>query len=125
MKLTMDVLFPIFSLFLTLVGLLIIWVQGIVKTRERIVALETKIEIFWKNVAFDNAKILHTPHPKNARRDELLEKFVEEKFTKNELKELVIILQKIIVDNFNEFGERTAASQLFRTIAMLYEINGN
>jgi len=92
------------------------------KLRERIVAIEVKIDVFWKNVAFDSAKILHTPHPENARRDELLELFVEGMISRDQLRELIILLKTIIEDKVREFGERTAASNLLRAIEIQYDV---
>ena len=92
------------------------------KLRERLTAIETKVEVFWRSVAIDAAKILHTPHPENARRDELLERFVEGIIDREELKELIVTLKKIIDDTFREFGERTAASNLLRVIEMQYVV---
>lgn len=37
--------------------------------------LESKMEVFWRNVAFDVSKILHSPHPGWEDLDALLEKF--------------------------------------------------
>lgn len=92
------------------------------KQRERIVALEVKVSLFWNSLAKDAAKILHTPHPENKRRDELLELFVESKINMSELRELVVILKNIIEDNIREFGERTAASTLLRAIEIQYKM---
>lgn len=104
------------------IGLAIALIAGYIKLRERLVAIEVKIDVFWKNVAFDAAKILHTPHPENKRRDELLELFVEGKIKREELKELIIILKGILEDKLREFGERTAASNLLRAIEFQYDV---
>src|SRR5690242_4138807 len=111
-----SIIIGIAGLLLTIFGFVVMWFQGIIKTRERIITLETKIEIFWRSVAFDAAKILHTPHLINKKRDELLEKFVEGKIIREELKELILILKQIIEEKNRDFGERTAASQLLRAI---------
>jgi hypothetical protein len=112
----------IFGILLTVVGFVIMWVQGVVKNRERMAVMETKMEIFWRGVAYDNARILHTPHPENKRRDEILEKFVDQTITIDELKELVDLLHKIIENKNREFGERTAASNLLRAIEFQYKL---
>lgn len=85
--------------------------------------LKTKMEVFWKNVSFDAARNLHTPHPDNARRDYLLEQYVDEKITRDELIELVKLLDKVILDDSNrDFGERQAASLLRRTIEQRFNL---
>lgn len=84
--------------------------------------METKIEIFWKDVSFDAAKILHTPHPENARRDYLLEQFVSQQIKREELTELIGLLKLIIDEKSREMGERTAASNMLRALERQYEI---
>jgi hypothetical protein len=98
------------------------YVEGVIKNRERMVRLETKVEVFWKNVSFDAAKILHTPHPENARRDYLLEQFVSQQITRDQLVELIMLLKDIIEEKHREFGERSAASSLLRALESQYEI---
>jgi hypothetical protein len=44
---------------------------------DRITVLETKIDVFWKNVALDVARVLHSPNPARAHIDELLEAFMD------------------------------------------------
>lgn len=48
------------------------------KLLDRTTALETKVEVFWRNVAMDTAKIIHSPNPARRHVDELLEKFMED-----------------------------------------------
>jgi hypothetical protein len=45
---------------------------------DRTVALETKVDVFWKNVALNLAQILHSPNPARAHVDALLEKLMAE-----------------------------------------------
>lgn len=110
------------GLVISVAGTVYMHVEGVIKIRERIARMETKVEVFWKDVSFDAAKILHTPHPENARRDYLLERFLAQQITSEELAELVITLKKIIEEKDREFGERTAASQLLRALERQYEI---
>lgn len=104
------------------IGIGIVYVEGVIKMRERMTKVETKIEIFWKDVSYDAAKILHTPHPENARRDYLLERFVAQQITREELAELIQVLKDIIEEKGREFGERTAASNLLRALQGQYEV---
>ncbi len=41
----------------------------------RLGVLETKIDVFWRNVAFDAARILHQPHASRQELDDLLDEF--------------------------------------------------
>lgn len=94
----------------------------------RIVALEVKIDVFWRGVAFDQAKILHQPHPKWARRDALLEKLLSQEITNEELVELREMLQDAVgeVHDVGNEGQRVAASILLRIIeANLPDPNSN
>lgn len=86
-------------------------------------ALETKMEVFWRNVSFDAARNLHTPHPHNERRDYLLEQYMDEKISRSELVELIQMLDKLVKDDNNrDFGERQAASLLLRTIEQRFSL---
>jgi hypothetical protein len=118
------------SLICTLIGLLFTYNknrgdlhEAETKLRERLTALEIKISVFWDSLSRDAAKILHTPHEINKFRDHLLEKFLDETITRDELAELIDILKKIIEDKDREFGERTAASTLLRALQGRYEIS--
>lgn len=104
------------------IGIVVVYVEGVIKMRERMTKVETKIEIFWKDVCYDAAKILHTPHPENQRRDFLLEQFMAQKITRDELAELIMLLKKIIDEKWREMGERTAASNMLRALERQYEI---
>lgn len=101
------------------------FVAGYIKLREGMAEDRVKLNLLWdafKEMAKDAAKILHTPHPENERRDVLLEKFVEGIIKREELKELITLLKDIIDNNVREFGERTAASNLLRVIQMQYQV---
>jgi hypothetical protein len=92
------------------------------RLRERMTALEVKISLYWDAVTRDAAKILHTPHPENARRDYLLEQFVSQQITREELEELIKVLKNIIDEKARDMGERTAASNMLRALEQQYEI---
>jgi hypothetical protein len=65
----------------------------------------------------DAARILHSPDPCLARRDELIEKFLAETISRTELSEFIEILQHLI-DAMP--GDRLAASIIFRGIESRY-----
>lgn len=119
---TVELTISVAGLLLSVVSAGFVYFEGVLKNRERLTRLETKVEIFWKDVTYDAAKILHTPHPENERRDYLLEQFVEQQITRDELKELISLLKSIIEESWREMGERTAASQMLRALQRQYEI---
>lgn len=88
--------------------------------KERLVKLETKVDVFWKGVGFDAAKILHSPHPEHARRDYLIERFMDERLTKEEMEELIRALIKARDDENVLKGERVAASIMLRAMEQRY-----
>jgi hypothetical protein len=88
--------------------------------RERITAIETKVDVFWRTVCMDAARILHRPDPRLARRDELIEKFLAETINRTELSEFIEILQRLIDDHDAAPGDRLAASIIFRSIESRY-----
>lgn len=54
--------------------------QGLIDTSlvpvtTRLTVIEAKLDVFWRNVALDAAKILHHPEATRARVDELLDRF--------------------------------------------------
>lgn len=90
---------------------------------ERLSTLETKMDLFWRSVAIDAAKILHHPEPSRFRVDELLDKFMAERISPAESTELRGYLE-IIRDwepgspsPFKVFqGEQVAAAILLHTM---------
>lgn len=60
-----------------------------------ITSLETKVDLFWKAVAVDVAKILHQPDPRRARVDSLLESFLAGTLSDEERGELRGYLEQI------------------------------
>lgn len=92
---------------------------------DRVTVLETKIEVFWKSVAMDAAKIIHSPDPRRAHIDALLESFMSGTMTPGEEEELRGILA-VIRDyepgishlTFPVYpGEQIAAAILLRTMS--------
>jgi hypothetical protein len=91
--------------------------------QQQVVVLETKIDVFWKQVAMDAAKILHQPDPRRSEIDRLLELFMEDALDADEELQLRKFLLKI--RNYEEGanigfpvqpGEQTAAAILLRTM---------
>lgn len=48
---------------------------SLVPVTTRLAVIEAKLDVFWRNVALDAARILHHPEPTRARVDELLDRF--------------------------------------------------
>jgi uncharacterized membrane protein YccC len=91
--------------------------------REQIVVLETKIDVFWKQVAMDAAKILHQPDPRRAKIDALLDAFMEDALSPEE--ELVLRKYLLQIRNWEPGedlgfpvhpGEQAVAALLLRTM---------
>lgn len=117
-----ELVISIIGTVISILGFLFVWIKGVIETRERLTRVEVKVDVFWKDVAFDAARILHTPHPENARRDYLIEQLLSQNITRSELEELVETLKKIIDEKNRVFGERMAASLLLRVLQKQYEI---
>lgn len=83
---------------------------------DRLARLETKVEVFWRQVSFDAAMTLHSPEPEHARRDHLIEGFVAGTLTGAELRELVRDLNRLIEDETAIAGKRLAASIVVNAI---------
>lgn len=62
---------------------------------DRITVLETKMEIFWKNVGVELARVLHSPNPARAHVDALLEAWMDNRITPDERQELRGLLEYI------------------------------
>lgn len=88
---------------------------------ERLARLETKVDVFWRGVSFDAARLLHSPHPEFARRDELLERFQAQQLTAPEARELATMMSAILKDKKSDPGQQMAASVILRFLAAWYE----
>jgi hypothetical protein len=86
----------------------------------RLAQLETKVDVFWRGVSFDAAAVLHSPHPRFARRDELLERFTAQELTVAEADELRQMMQAVVANHDTESGQRIAASIVLRALAAWY-----
>jgi PAS domain S-box-containing protein len=100
--------------------------ESIAPVNSRLSVLETKIDVFWRNVAFDAAQILHSPHVRRARVDALLEKFQLSYLTGEESAELLHLLAVIRGGYEPEdssipvaLGERFAAGVIERVIELM------
>lgn len=70
--------------------------EGIAPINDRLSILETKIDVFWRNVAFDAAKILHSPHISRKELDGLLEAFhKQDAMTESQIVDLGLKLTEI------------------------------
>ncbi len=88
------------------------------KTVPRLDVLEAKIDVFWRNVAYDAARILHSPHPDRAELDTLLEAFQENKLDPSGMKNLIRKLEEVKQNRNGKFtnGDRMAAIVLLNVI---------
>jgi hypothetical protein len=66
------------------------------RTLDRLAVLETKTEVFWKNVTMNATQILHSPDPARAHIDKLLEAFRDGKLDDRGYTELMGILEKVV-----------------------------
>lgn len=90
---------------------------------DRLAVMETKIEVFWKSVAMDAAKIIHSPDPRRASIDALLDSFMNGTIKQEEvvkLKNILVILRDWepgVPSDFPVYpGEQVAAAILLRTM---------
>lgn len=90
-------------------------------TERRLSALETKVDLWWRGLSVDAARILHSPDPAKAHQDRLLERFMDGTISGDEAVELVGILQDIIDHHDTPSGSRLAASLVLQAIASHYE----
>ena len=91
---------------------------------DRVTVLETKTEVFWRSVAVDMAKVIHSPDPRRKHIDDLLDAFMDGKLTATQETELRSILE-VLRDyepgvthlTFPVYpGEQIAAAILLRTL---------
>jgi hypothetical protein len=82
--------------------------------------LEAKLDVFWRNVAFDVSKILHSPHPGWEELDGLLEKFRDQAISPAEQAELEDHLRAIVDGRWTAGqvarADQVAASLLLRAL---------
>lgn len=92
---------------------------------DRLAIMETKIEVFWKSVAMDAAKIIHSPDPRRAHIDALLEAFMNGTMSQaqeSELRGILVSIRDHEQGQQSELtfpvypGEQIAAAILLRTM---------
>lgn len=80
----------------------------------RLIQVETKIDLFWRGLSVDAARVLHSPHPEWARRDALLEAFMSHRMTAEEAGELGAMLLEVFHDHDGDAGQRMAAAVVLK-----------
>jgi len=111
-----DIIVPILVI---IIGYLVIYFGMISKIKERLTALETKIEPFWEMVQKELPKILHSPHTPEL--DVLLEKMANGNINKIEAEDLKIRLRSEIGDV--DAGKKLATVLLLTRLEQI--INGD
>lgn len=93
---------------------------------DRITVLETKMEIFWRNVGVELARVLHSPNPARAHVDELLEAWMDNHITadqRDELKTLLEYIRDYHPGDESDFpifgGDQVAAAILLQTMSFV------
>lgn len=84
---------------------------------DRLARLEVKVEVFWRGVAFDAARLLHSPHPQWERRDQLLEAFMSDRLSLEDAPELRRLMRDV-VESAGDDGQRMAASVVLRYLSL-------
>jgi hypothetical protein len=89
----------------------------------RIAILESKMDVFWRNVAFDVSKILHSPHEGWEELDALLEKFraslrAGEPMTDPEMASLETQLRDMVEGRFAAPAEVTRADKVAASLML-------
>jgi hypothetical protein len=86
----------------------------------RAVALETKVEVFWRTVTVQAAAVLHSPHPEHARRDVLLEALMVGRLGIRDAAELADLVQPVLDDPEVTAAERLAAANVLGYLAAMF-----
>ncbi len=89
----------------------------------RLIAVETKIDLFWRGLSLDAARVLHSPHPQWARRDALLEAFMAHRLASDEAAELGALLLDVFDDHEADPGQRMAAAVVLKYLHGEYAVN--
>jgi F0F1-type ATP synthase delta subunit len=105
----------------TLLGIQVAIIGVAVKLASRITALETKVDVFWKGVSVDVAKLLHSPHIEHRRRDELIEKYIADDLNLKELDEFINVLEKTKREGNEQ--EKFYAAYLLNVIRIRYNLH--
>ncbi len=89
----------------------------------RLVTVETKIDLFWRGLSIDAARVLHSPHPEFARRDKLLEAFMAHQLSAADAVELGEMLLNLFDDHEADPGERMAAAVVLKYLHTEYSVS--
>lgn len=84
--------------------------------------INVKLGIFWKDVSFDAAKILHRPHADAAEMDSLIDKYLADRLRGNDLERFIELLEETRDNGELLEGRRLAASQMLRALKQRYEL---
>ena len=87
--------------------------------QERIAVIESKIDVFWKNVAYDVSQILHSPHAGWERLDSLLEQFRDRTITPAGMEDLMRNLRVMVAGEWESpvsRADQVAATLLLHAI---------
>jgi len=140
-----DLIFPVISLGITIVTVIVGYVRKIAKLEQhialieqkcktcegvnikdklgemsdRLKALEIKTELFWNAIEKEVIDILH--HPGEVRRDELLEKLRDKTITLREMEELKCILEGIVKERSSKDEIIGAVLLIGRLDQLLYD----
>lgn len=94
-------------------------VGGYIKLRERLIVVETKLNLFFKDVSLTKADFLHSPHTPEL--DLLLEKVQSgEKMKQNEVLSLIEMLKQILKSSSETESRKSAAGMLMATVRAQY-----
>lgn len=89
----------------------------------RLTAAETKIDLFWRGLSVDAARVLHSPHPEWARRDSLLEGFMAHRLAAEEAAELGEMLLEVFDNHEADPGQRMAAAVVLKFLHSEFQVD--
>ena len=80
--------------------------------------LKQQMMLFWKDLSIQSAKVLHSPH--TPKLDHLIERFQEDRLTKDELITFVKMLQELHDNKDESTSRRKVAGDLLTAIRVLF-----
>lgn len=101
---------------------IIVVMNSIGKVEDRVIVLETKTDVFWRNVSFDIARELHSPH--RPELDRLLEKYYSrdvgpERMSQAEIRRMEFLLKWLIDSDHEPKGDKVMAIILLSILKTL------
>lgn len=102
---------------ISLLGLAISYFGFIMQITNRLTAVETRNEVFWKVLEPHMAAIIHSPMHKN--RDDLVDRLINKTITLEQAEELICLLEENIKENHNEGKQLASALLLARTKGLI------